>query len=331
MDQPSAQPSHDVPTVLVTGATGRLGGRLCRDLLSAGYKVRATTSRTPPNIAAIEWRSMNWLETLDFSSVVKGCAAIFHLGAELEDVSHMRRVNVEATRALAQAAERAGTRLMCHVSSASVYGSAKRRRVDEQAPLLTADRDVRSEFWVGAPLRAYARSKVESERAIASVARKVEYVIVRPTGVVSLEEIRHLGEWSWARRLLQGAFYTHHLYVGDFSHAMIWLLQRQLQREPRPGHVEIYNLSNDDLADNTHTDFFRRAHAETKDRRYVPLFAAPVFLETLRNMIQRGVPPGRHPFGAIQISQEKLYSEGYSHRFGAELAQQRAWRGECDD
>lgn len=273
---------------------------------------------------------MDWRDTLDFDSVVAGCDVIFHLGAELEDVSLMPRINVDATRALAQAAERAQTRLLLYVSSASVYGSSKQTRVDENTPVLTDNRDVKSEYWVGDTLRAYARSKLQGERAIFSVVKNLECVVVRPTVVVNLDEIRRIGDWSWKRRILQGNARTHHLYVGDFSHALLWLAQRATERDARPGHIEIFNLSDEDHARNTHSVAFNQAYLETGDRRYLPLPAAPMWLDTWRNIVQRAVPPGRHPFGAMRISSQKLYSAGYTHKFGVNLAQSCAWKGMDD-
>ena len=41
------------PLVLVTGATGYIGGRLLRPLLAAGYRVRAGVRR--PDVLAARW------------------------------------------------------------------------------------------------------------------------------------------------------------------------------------------------------------------------------------------------------------------------------------
>ena len=42
-------------TVLVTGATGYIGGRLVPELLAAGHEVRCL-ARTPSKLDGVEWR-----------------------------------------------------------------------------------------------------------------------------------------------------------------------------------------------------------------------------------------------------------------------------------
>src|SRR5262245_60959021 len=148
--------------VLVTGATGRIGRVVVTDLLDRGYLVRATTSGKSPDscIPSVEWRTVDFLEQVDFEPVVEGCDGILHLAAELGRMDGMIRVNVEATRALAQAAERAEIPVFCYTSSVSVYGSGLSRTITEDSQVLTHDRDVRSEYWALDHVREYGRTKL---------------------------------------------------------------------------------------------------------------------------------------------------------------------------
>jgi uncharacterized protein YbjT (DUF2867 family) len=87
----------EVPTVLVTGATRAVGRYVIPELQKRGFKVRGQYSRKPGTALCVEWRRMNFLETLDFHPLVEGYDAVVHLVAELNDVSRMARLNVEVT------------------------------------------------------------------------------------------------------------------------------------------------------------------------------------------------------------------------------------------
>src|SRR5580700_5790375 len=124
------------PTILVTGASGMAGRFVVPALQSHGFEVRGQYHREPGNAQGVEWRQMNFLESLDFTDLIAGCDAVVHLAAELGNASKMNRINVEATRALLAAAQSRGVRYFGHASSIVVYGSPRRRAVDEATPLL---------------------------------------------------------------------------------------------------------------------------------------------------------------------------------------------------
>ena len=101
-------PTPRADLVFVTGGTGRTGVYLIRALVERGYRVRAVTSRIPPDQPGVEWRRRNFHQDLDFDAALEGCSAILHLGAELSVIDRMQRANVEATGALVASAERPG-------------------------------------------------------------------------------------------------------------------------------------------------------------------------------------------------------------------------------
>ena len=72
-------------TILVTGATGALGRHLIQQLGSSGYQVRGHYRSRPGTAESVDWRRMDFRETLDFSSLVQGCDAVIHLAAETTD------------------------------------------------------------------------------------------------------------------------------------------------------------------------------------------------------------------------------------------------------
>jgi nucleoside-diphosphate-sugar epimerase len=316
--------SNSDHTLLVTGGTGSIGPQLLRVLEESGYRIRALTSRPPgPAASSIEWRQMDWRTSLDFDRHVEGCSAVLHLGVEKSDIATMPRVNVEATGALADAADRARIKLFCYASSISVYGSPLHRLVDETAPVVTPDRDVAGEYWAEPYMRAYARSKVASERLLAGRGSRVRYVILRPTVVRRPQDIRQLAEWSLQRKLILAGRFTHTVAVEDVAQSIVWFLKDTLDRENHPDGLEIYNVA-DDHSDDTYAAFFKTAFALTRDARYHCPPHAPAIVDRLMNWYKYRTLEPRWPLGLVTYSSEKLFSTGYRHSLGIAAAYRNA-------
>ncbi|XP_057531934.1 uncharacterized protein LOC130810032 isoform X2 [Amaranthus tricolor] len=101
-------------TVLVTGASGYLGGRLCHSLLNHGYSVRALV-RHSSDLSSLPTSQnsnlqLSFGDITDFSSLLSalsGCHFIFHSAALVEpwlpDPSRFFTVNVEGLKKVIQA------------------------------------------------------------------------------------------------------------------------------------------------------------------------------------------------------------------------------------
>lgn len=164
--------------VLVTGATGFVG-RACVDaLLNAGHRVRRVLrSACPPAAGAEDIVTGDLVDVVDWSDAMRGVDAVVHLAARVhvmretvsDPLTAFRRVNVEATRRLAEAAARAGVRRFVFVSSVKLHGERTLGR-----PFTEAD--------VPAPEDPYGVSKLEAEQALAGVAAhtEMEVVVLRP-------------------------------------------------------------------------------------------------------------------------------------------------------
>ena len=304
--------------VLVTGATGKIGRHVVNELLARGYHVRALTSRSVTGARAddrLEWRQLDFQESLDFDVLVRECAAVLHLGAELSVIERMQRSNVEATRALAEASERAGVKFFCYTSSVSVYGSSRRRLVSEDSPVLTADRDVRSAYWGVKELRCYGRTKLGGELAISRAACNVEYVILRPTVVVDVQDLVRLGDWSKAKKQRAASRHAHHIYIHDVADAVLWFMEQSLSRGQASPGVRTFNLSEDATPTNTYGQIFKSAFETTGDRRWrvTPL---PWFVEWLWEILKSRRIILRLPFGRVLFADNKLRDAGYEFPFG---------------
>ncbi|QDA36788.1 NAD-dependent epimerase/dehydratase family protein (plasmid) [Paracoccus liaowanqingii] len=320
-------------TVLVTGATGRIGRVLTADLLARGYRVRATTSR-PLGVAGtvaghgVEWRQFDFLKDEDFETLLAGCDAVLHLAAEIGDADRMARVNAEATDRLSRAAERlraggAGPRAFCYVSTVSVYGSGRRRVIAEEAPVLTVERDIPSEYWALRYVRTYGRTKLAGELAVRCNAALVPCIILRPAVVVDVDALIGIRKWHWTKRMLAAHRHAHHIFVHDVSDAIIWSMERMLSGGADAGQVETYNLSEDDFPEPTHADFMRKAYAASGDTRFrvVPM---PWVGDWLHDFLRFRTLPLRNPLWRMRFPSDRLRAAGYRLQFGMAHAQARA-------
>lgn len=315
-------PSDRPPRVLVTGAAGKIGRHVVNELLERDFQVRALTSKPVGEVipgGRLEWRQLDFQESLDFDPLVQDCAAVLHLAAEITIIERMQRSNVEATRALAEASERAGVRFFCYTSSVSVYGSSKRRLVTEDSPVLTTDRDLPSEYWATEYLRCYGRTKLQGELAISATARHGEYVILRPTVVVDVRDLVELGDWSMAKKRRLGARHAHHIYVHDVVDTILWFMGRSLGRDQPSAGVGTFNLAEDDTSISTYAQLFKSAYEATGDSRWhAPAIPWPVEWLCAISLSRRLIL--RHPFGHMLFSGDKLRETGCAFRFGMSRA-----------
>jgi nucleoside-diphosphate-sugar epimerase len=160
--------------VLVTGATGFIGGWIARALRDLGATVRVTV-RTDAQAQAMASAGFvpvpgNLAHTslTALAPALEGCRYVVHCGAWTGDQrgeSTGWAVNVTATEHLAQAARQAGVERFLFTSSVAVYGLNPDPVIDETAPL----------HPVG---QRYPDSKIAAEAAVRSSG--VPWTIIRP-------------------------------------------------------------------------------------------------------------------------------------------------------
>ncbi len=119
--------------MLVTGATGFVGGNLARELCSQGYEVRALV-RPGSNSLTIEGTEVEPVEgdILDRASIRKalvGCQTVFHCAAAYTFWSRnpqgVRQANVEGTANMVECATEAGVDRIVYTSTVSTVGIPK--------------------------------------------------------------------------------------------------------------------------------------------------------------------------------------------------------------
>lgn len=166
--------------VLVTGATGLIGGMTAKRLLADGARVRAM-ARQPGRAAGLaaagaEVVAGDMTDAQSLERAVRGCQAVFHfagtLANEFRPLSYFRQVNVEGTRRLALAALAARVERFVHCSTAWVYGMAAAPETDETS----------SHRYSGEP---YCDTKLDAEEVVRGLAHEkgLPAVIVQPTEV----------------------------------------------------------------------------------------------------------------------------------------------------
>jgi nucleoside-diphosphate-sugar epimerase len=187
--------------LLVTGATGEAGRFITKALLEAGFAIRAQYNRAPGDLSGVEWVQHDFLKSLDAGALTEGCQGVVHLAAALSARDQMDRLNVEATAALAKAAEAAGAKAFAHASSIVVYGSPKSPQVDEETPLIDVRRPIEKQYFAEAYMRDYARTKVLGEEALRALSPKMAVLLLRPAVVADAARLLEVKGWGRGRKL----------------------------------------------------------------------------------------------------------------------------------
>lgn len=158
--------------VLVTGASGALGGDVARGVLAAGHEVR-TLQRSPSGVDGVEDVLGSVTDAAAIDRATRGVDAVVHLAAKVSMAgppAEFEAVNVEGTRRLLDSARRAGASRFVQVSSPSVAHTGVAIMGEGAAP---ADPEHAS--------GSYARTKARGELlALAADTEGFAVVAVRP-------------------------------------------------------------------------------------------------------------------------------------------------------
>ena len=174
--------------ILVTGASGFIGSFIVEEALKRGFEtwaaVRKSSSKAYLQDKRINFIELNLsskeqlveqLKDKDFDYVVHAAGVTKCLNKR-----DFRRINTEGTKNLTEALIEVGMPLkrLVFISSLSVFGAIR-----EQQPYGEI-----SETDTPQPNTEYGRSKLAAEQYLETVAPRVPYIILRPTGVYGPRE-----------------------------------------------------------------------------------------------------------------------------------------------
>ena len=176
--------------ILITGGSGFVGAAVVRQLVQSGHAVRALVRPTSAqtNLAGLPVETVHG-DLRDADSLARAMAGIrylFHVAADYRlwarHPQHIVQTNIEGTRALMDAALRAGVERIVYTSSvATLKARPDGAPSDETSPLDPA-----------AAIGAYKYSKVLAERLVERLVaeRKLPAVIVNPSTPIGPRDLR---------------------------------------------------------------------------------------------------------------------------------------------
>ncbi len=227
-----------MPTLLLTGATGRLGTYLLPSLIEQGWKIKSI-GRTDPQIAGVEWISCDLLKDLPSAGLAQGCEALLHF-ANLSKVAPER--DLEVASWLFREAQASGVASFFYASSIRVYGPLLGKVTEQTQPQPQVD-DV------------YGCSKLKIERELSELAAQgsgPSLKILRVGHVVGLGAESDPPLLPSRRQLLLlGSAYVHWIHIRDFCRAVLFLLEKRQHSKP-----DCFNLTSDFVEGKVMADFY---------------------------------------------------------------------------
>ena len=165
-------------TTLVTGGTGFIGSRLALDCAARGEAVRILAKINNANEqsghdelekAGVEIQNGDVCNAADAEKAMDGVKTLYHLAAAQHEANvdddYFRRINVEGTRTVLDAAVKAEVDRVVHGSTIGVYGMADEGPVHDRTPLF--------------PDNIYGQTKLEGEHLARSYGDRLKLAIVR--------------------------------------------------------------------------------------------------------------------------------------------------------
>jgi dihydroflavonol-4-reductase len=167
-----------IDTVFLTGASGFVGAHVLRELLDAGYHVRALVrsggarEEGQAQLTTVEGDLENvgaFARALDGCRYVVHCAALYSFAPS--DRALVKKVNVTGTASLVEAARVAGIERVVLTSSSATLGACENDRLRNE-----------DDWATEGAASSYHHSKLEQERA--AFAGRVPVVALLPTAPI---------------------------------------------------------------------------------------------------------------------------------------------------
>lgn len=177
--------------ILITGTTGLLGGNLVRVMAGRDYGEIRVLVREKSNRAALEGLDVELIygdlrDPDSITKALKGCSQLIHCAASVSqwrpNLAMMRKVNIEGTKNILEAALEEGVERALYVSTVDTLGlSSIERPADE----------TREHESMAAFRNPYVDTKYEAEQRALEIGKKgLDLVIVKPTYMIGEYDVK---------------------------------------------------------------------------------------------------------------------------------------------
>lgn len=215
--------------VLLTGATGFLGGHMAEALVKEGFRVAAMIRKSSDTRLleqlGVELREGHLDKPETLLEAVRGVDAVIHLAAYYTFSGRWemyRKVNIEGTEALLRASLAEGVSQFIYCSSTEAMGPVDAIPADEGSPLN--------------PAFDYGRSKMMAEEVVMRYSGNgMSCTIMRPSGIYGPRNINDVSYWfitsfanSMASKFMigDGSSHVQFVHVDDVVQAHILALRK---------------------------------------------------------------------------------------------------------
>ncbi|MCC7125395.1 MAG: NAD-dependent epimerase/dehydratase family protein [Acidobacteria bacterium] len=210
----------------MTGATGFTGGHLAATLAGRGDEVRALVraksvarfEASPLAKAGVRPLVGDLGDAASLARAVDGVDVVYHIAATYREAgqpdSAYRRINVDGTRNLLDAARAAGVSRLVHCSTGGVHGHIAHPPATEDAPFNPGD--------------VYQDTKLEAEQAARQFGLDTGFdvVVARPIGIYGPGDTRFLKMFRGLKRgrfpmIGSGQAFYHLTFIDDLVQGFI--------------------------------------------------------------------------------------------------------------
>lgn len=234
--------------ILVTGASGFIGRNIVRNLIDAGFDVRAQYRRTHPP-QELEKRSGSGPELVrvdllkamrkgELAALVEGVETVVHAAAKVSTTGSRRSfeaINVNVTRELLKSAQACGCRRFVYLSSMAVHGFGDHLFTTESGPYYRL-------------ITNYQKTKKASENIVVGFGGgEMNTLVLRPGmvyGPGDTTTLKPVFDLLMAGKMpLIGKFdvYSCPVYIDDFVQAV----RLAVDYDGSPG--EVFNIAGNDM------------------------------------------------------------------------------------
>ncbi|HYT37507.1 MAG TPA: NAD-dependent epimerase/dehydratase family protein [Ktedonobacteraceae bacterium] len=292
--------------VLITGATGLLGGHLLQELQQRGKQIRALVlpveNAEKLMAQGVEVVRGDVTDASTLAPAVKDREIVIHLSGMMgvdRPRADYRLVNVTGSENLYRAAQAAGVRRFVHTSSHTVYGLGYGRFLTEKDALRP-------------DLDPYSSTKAEGDRLIRRLMLNggMETVILRPGTFFGPGDRLHFG------RIAQRMKYGKGVIIGRGDNALPFCYVTDVVQgfllaayhEKAPGNV--YNISNDHPL--TQQEIFNAVADDVDGKRptrhlpYPPIYYGSIVAEKIAKITH--TKPIVTPLGVMMFGTDNRHS-----------------------